>query len=81
MQEHYQVENNELVIKNSENLQQFESFFLPILNYESEGLKSLHKRWFDNVREYFDRKEARIEKNLNKKNSDCVPAKKQKSEA
>ena len=43
-----------------------QDFFKPTSNYENEGMKNLHKRWFDNVREYFDRKEARIEKKKQK---------------
>ena len=59
-----------------------EEFFEPVRNYESEGMKNLHKRWFDNVKEYFDRKEARIEKTKNKKkDDDCVPEKKPKCES
>ena len=57
-----------------------QEFFTPIINYESEGMNHLHKRWFDNVKEYFDRKEARIEKNKNKSKDAAVPEKKQKCE-
>ena len=56
-------------------------FFDPIKNFESEGMKNLHKRWFDNVKEYFDRKEARIEKIKAKSQDQIVPVKKQKCES
>ena len=56
-------------------------FFDPIKNVESEGMKNLHKRWFDNVKEYFDRKEARIEKIKAKSQDQIVPVKKQKCES
>ena len=79
----YRVNNDELVPVESAN---FESpahvkFFDPVRNFESEGMKNLHKRWFDNVKEYFDRKEARIEKIKAKSQDQIVPAKKQKCES
>ena len=81
VQESYQVVSDELKKKSEILFQNHEDFFLPVLNYESEGMKNLHKRWFDNVKEYFDRKEARIEKTKSKLNSDTVPVKKPKCES
>ena len=79
----YVVKNDELVLADTNN---FDSpshikFFDPIKNFESEGMKNLHKRWFDNVKEYFDRKEARIEKIKAKSQDQIVPVKKQKCES
>jgi len=81
IQENYEVVNDELKKNNEILFANHEQFFLPVLNYESEGMKNLHKRWFDNVKEYFDRKEARIEKTKSKINCDSVPVKKPKCES
>ena len=50
-------------------------------------MRNLHKRWFDNMKDYLERKEARIEKEKSKSSSaSCavnlspVPIKKQKFE-
>ena len=83
--ESYVVKNDDLVVAETAI---FESpahikLFEPIKSFTSEGMKSLHKRWFDNVKEYFDRKEARIEK-INAKSQDQpvpVAVKKQKCES
>ena len=79
----YQVQNDELVAAGTK---KFDSpshikFFDPVKNFESEGMRNLHKRWFDNVKEYFDRKEARIEKIKAKSQDQIVPVKKQKCES
>ena len=79
----YVVKNDELVLADTN---KFDSpshikFFAPIKDFESEGMKNLHKRWFDNVKEYFDRKEARIEKIKAKSQDQIVPVKKQKCES
>ena len=83
--ESYVVKNDDLVVAETAI---FESpthikFFEPIKSFTSEGMKSLHKRWFDNVKEYFDRKEARIEKINAKSQDQSVPVavKKQKCES
>ena len=52
-------------------------FFQPIANFESDGLANLHKRWFDNVKDYLERKEARINK---LQALQTIPEKKQKLE-
>ena len=78
----YQVTNDDLGINKTVKFDKDNhlEFFKPIRNYEQEGMKNLHKRWFDNVKEYFDRKEARIEKTKSK-SQESVPVKKQKCES
>ena len=76
----YQLVSDKLSKVGFWSLDSQEEFFEPVRNYESEGMKNLHKRWFDNVKEYFDRKEARIEKTKQKKQESTVPEKKAKSE-
>jgi hypothetical protein len=61
---------------------------------EQDGLKNLHKRWFDNMKDYMERKQTRIEKSkgtqptdenssCDHENSPCgeTPCKKQKIES
>ena len=78
----YQVSNDDLLLNKTVKYDKEThlEFFKPTRNYEQEGMKNLHKRWFDNVKEYFDRKEARIEKTKSKV-QESVPVKKQKCES
>jgi len=58
----FKVSPSGLVSESTESLDDFGDFFDPVDTYESEGVKNLHKRWFDNVKDYMERKEARVNK-------------------
>jgi len=58
----FKILDSGLVKDSSVLLEEHEDFFTPVDNYENEGVKNLHKRWFDNVKDYMDRKEARENK-------------------
>jgi len=73
----YLLENDKLVFKHSVSLNEYAELFSSVDNFEDEGLGNLHKRWFDNVKEYMERKEARINKS---KSSENPASKKQKLE-
>ena len=50
--------------------------FGPLASYEKTGLENLHKRWFDNVKDYMEKKASRQEQMKRKE----PPVKKQKVE-
>jgi len=52
-------------------------FFDPVKDFEKSNLENLHKRWFDNVKDYMEKKESRKEE---MKRKDPPPAKKLKPE-
>ena len=52
-------------------------FFDPVKDFEKSNLENLHKRWFDNVKDYMEKKESRKEQ---MKRKDPPPAKKLKPE-
>jgi len=58
----YTVEDAALIKESSLALDEAGDFFTPVDNFEQEGVKNLHKRWFDNVKDYLERKEARVNK-------------------
>jgi len=58
----FKISSSGLVKESSESLVELNEFFSPVDDYENEGVKNLHKRWFDNVKDYMDRKEARVQK-------------------
>ena len=79
----YQLDQENFIKNRTMTFEGQDKFFLPIRNFEDDGLKNLHKRWFDNMREYLERKEARIEKAKSKSSTQQpapVPIKKQKCE-
>ena len=85
--ETYQLGNEHVTKNKTVSLEGHEKFFLSIKNFEDDGMRNLHKRWFDNMKDYLERKEARIEKEKSKSSSaSCavslspVPIKKQKFE-
>ena len=81
--ESYQLDQENIIKNKTLAFQDQEKFFLSIQNFEDDGLKNLHKRWFDNMKEYLERKEARIEKAKSKSSTQPpvpVPVKKQKCE-
>lgn len=73
----YKIDASGLVKDSSISLDEHENFFSPVDDYENEGVKNLHKRWFDNVKDYMERKEARVNKT---KVSQPPAVKKQKCE-
>jgi len=60
--ESFKVSSSSVVKEFEEALDEYGDFFIPVNDYESEGVKNLHKRWFDNVKDYMERKEARVNK-------------------
>jgi len=78
----YLLEQGNIIKDNSVALEGQDKFFQSIENFEDDGVKNLHKRWFDNMKEYLERKEARLEKAKSKSSSASlpVPIKKQKCE-
>jgi len=52
-------------------------FFDPVKDFDKSNLENLHKRWFDNVKDYMEKKESRKEE---MKRKDPPPAKKLKPE-
>eukprot|EP00092_Neocalanus_flemingeri_P017522 GFUD01018957.1.p1 GENE.GFUD01018957.1~~GFUD01018957.1.p1 ORF type:complete len:371 (+),score=92.16 GFUD01018957.1:162-1274(+) len=58
----YQINDSGIVKESSVSLEDYGDFFSPVDNYEDEGVKNLHKRWFDNVKDYMERKEVRVNK-------------------
>ena len=81
--ESYQLDKQNIIKNKTVAFEGQEKFFLSIKNFEDDGLKNLHKRWFDNMKEYLERKEARIEKAKSKSSTqppEPVPVKKQKCE-
>lgn len=58
----YQINDSGIVKESSVSLEGYGDFFSPVDNYEDEGVKNLHKRWFDNVKDYMERKEVRVNK-------------------
>jgi len=65
--ESFTVENKTLKRTNIDELSfMSEDFFSSLNNLSIRGPEGLHKRWFDNVKDYNERKEARILKNQNK---------------
>ena len=81
--ESYQLDQHNVIKNKTIPFEGQDKFFVSIKNFEDEGLKNLHKRWFDNMKEYLERKEARIEKAKSKSStqqSEPVPVKKQKCE-
>jgi len=52
-------------------------FFDPVKDFEKSNLENLHKRWFDNVKDYMEKKESRKEE---MKRKDPPPTKKLKPE-
>jgi len=60
--ENFKISSSSLVKESTETLDEYGDFFTPVNDYESEGVKNLHKRWFDNVKDYMERKEARVNK-------------------
>ena len=52
-------------------------FFDSVKDFEKSNLENLHKRWFDNVKDYMEKKESRQEQ---MKRKDPPPAKKLKPE-
>jgi len=73
----YKIVESGLEKESSVLLEEHQEFFSPVDNYENEGVKNLHKRWFDNVKDYMERKEARVSKT---KVSQPPAVKKQKCE-
>ena len=51
--------------------------FDPVKDFDKSNLENLHKRWFDNVKDYMEKKESRKEQ---MKRKDPPPAKKLKPE-
>ena len=85
--ETYQLDKEHVTKNKTVSLEGHEKFFLSIKNFEDDGMRNLHKRWFDNMKDYLERKEARLEKEKSKSSSaSCavnlspVPIKKQKFE-
>ena len=82
----YLIDGGNIMKSKTVDLESQDKFFLSIKNFEDEGVKNLHKRWFDNMKEYLERKEARLEREKSKSSSaSCsvvppVPIKKQKCE-
>jgi len=58
----FKIIDSGLVKESTIPLEEHDDFFAPIANYENEGVKNLHKRWFDNVKDYMERKEVRENK-------------------
>ena len=52
-------------------------FFDSVKDFEKSNLENLHKRWFDNVKDYMEKKESRQDQ---MKRKDPPPAKKLKPE-
>jgi len=73
----FKINSSGLAKESSEPLDHHGSFFSPVDDYENEGVKNLHKRWFDNVKDYMERKEARVNKS---KTAQPPAVKKQKCE-
>ena len=84
--ETYQLDRDNISKIKTLSLESQDDFFVSIKNFEDEGVKNLHKRWFDNMKDYLERKEARLEREKSKSSSaSCsvvppVPIKKQKCE-
>ena len=77
----YKVEFSKLVkessrIFNDTTFGDPKDIFGPLANYEKTGLENLHKRWFDNVKDYLEKKASRQEQMKRKE----PPVKKQKVE-
>lgn len=72
----YKVEFSKLVKQSSCDLSDLKEFFSPVEHYSNNGTVPLHKRWFDNVKDYLQKKESRMEQMKRKD----PPVKKQKVE-
>jgi len=73
----YALEEGNLTLKNATSEEDADGFFAPLSDFEDEGMDSLHKKWFDNIKDYMQRKEARL--NSRNSNNEPQPIKKLKT--
>jgi tRNA (guanine-N(7)-)-methyltransferase subunit TRM82 len=57
----YKVDQSNLVKESSFTFSDLKDFFDPLKDYETNSLENLHKRWFDNMKDYMEKKESRVE--------------------
>ena len=70
----FKIEVSKLVKDSTYIFSDLEDFLAPVADFEANNLENLHKRWFDNVKEYMEKKESRLEQMKRKD----PPVKKQK---